>query len=223
MATKMLSTIQKNSIDIQDMCNGKILATNLLRELAKDIHADSVPKSWVSFIFDPTITLTNYIIDLQRRFEQFNKLIETPDYQSSGVWFGGLLFPEAYMTATRQFVAQRNGWSLEELEIRVERYNGQKLTEESLLTTGLRIEGGNWSEDNVIAPIQENQEIGSSLPEMLMSWQKVADKTPAEDEMMIPVYLNRTRKNLIMSLRVKCGAHRTLLYQKGIAIIAWTM
>lgn len=56
-----------------------------------------------------------------------------------------------------------------------------------------------------------------------MTWQKVADKTPAEDEMMIPVYLNRTRKNLIMSLRVKCGTNRTLLYQKGIAIIAWTM
>jgi hypothetical protein len=41
------------------------------------------------------------------------------------------------------------------------------------------------------------------LPEMLMTWQKVADKTPAEDEMMIPVYLNRTRKNLIMSLKSK--------------------
>ena len=49
VATKMLSTIQKNSIDIQDLCNGKILATNSLRELAKDIHADTVPKSWVSF------------------------------------------------------------------------------------------------------------------------------------------------------------------------------
>ena len=127
------------------MCNGKILATNVLRELAKDIHADTVPKSWVSFTFDTTINLTNYIIDLQRRFEQFNKIIDTPDYQNSGVWYGGLLFPEAYMTATRQFVAQRNGWSLEELEIRVERYQGQKLNEESLLTTGLRIEGGSWS------------------------------------------------------------------------------
>lgn len=119
VATKMLNNIQKNSVDIQDMCNGKILATNLLRQLAKDIHADAVPKSWVSFTIDPTISLTNYIIDLQHRFEQFNKLIETIDYQNSGVWFGGLLFPEAYMTATRQFVAQRNGWSLEELEIRV--------------------------------------------------------------------------------------------------------
>jgi hypothetical protein len=33
------------------------------------------------------------------------------------------------MTATRQFVAQRNGWSLEELEIRVERMKDQKINE----------------------------------------------------------------------------------------------
>ena len=84
---------------------------------------------WVSFIIDPTINLTSYIIDLQKRFEQFNRLIAARHYQNSGVWFGGLLFPEAYMTATRQFVAQRNGWSLEELELQTERYDGQALNE----------------------------------------------------------------------------------------------
>jgi dynein heavy chain 1 len=94
------------------MCNGKTLANNVLRELCKEIHSDAVPKMWVTFVIDPTINLTNYIIDLQKRFEQFNRLIGAQSYQSSGVWFGGLLFPEAYMTATRQFTAQRNGWSL---------------------------------------------------------------------------------------------------------------
>ena len=89
--------------------------------------------------------------------------------------------------------------------------------------SGMRIEGGDWNDKNVIVPIGEKQDIGCALPNMLMSWQKVADKNPAEDEMMIPVYLNRARKNLILSLRVKCGNNRTLLYQKGIALIAWTM
>ena len=110
---------------------------------------------WTGFTFDPTINLTNYIIDLQKRFEQFNKLIDAPTYQNSGVWFGGLLFPEAYMTATRQFVAQRNGWSLEELELKTERYDSQKLDEESLLMNGMRIEGGTWENNNVIIPIGE--------------------------------------------------------------------
>ena len=126
------------------------------------------------------------------------------------------------MTATRQFVAQRNGWSLEELELRTELYNKQELNEESLLMTGMRIEGGVWSENNVIVPIGEKEEIGKGLPPMLMRWQKVTSKTVAADEMMVPVYLNRTRKNLIMSLKLNCGKNKTTLYQKGIAIILWT-
>lgn len=67
--------------------------------------------------------LNIYILDLKKRYDQFNKLIVTSEYQKNGVWFGGLLFPEAYMTATRQFVAQRLSWSLEELEPKVTIYN----------------------------------------------------------------------------------------------------
>lgn len=39
--------------------------------------------------------------------------------QSFPVWLGGLLNPEAYITATRQCVAQANSWPLEELHLDV--------------------------------------------------------------------------------------------------------
>jgi len=35
------------------------------------------------------------------------------------VWLGGLFAPEAYITATRQCVAQANLWPLEELYLEV--------------------------------------------------------------------------------------------------------
>lgn len=35
------------------------------------------------------------------------------------MWLGGLLNPEAYITATRQCIAQANNWSLEELVLDV--------------------------------------------------------------------------------------------------------
>jgi len=35
------------------------------------------------------------------------------------IWLGGMFVPEAYITATRQFVAQANNWSLEELTLEV--------------------------------------------------------------------------------------------------------
>lgn len=39
--------------------------------------------------------------------------------QNVTVWLGGLFNPEAYVTATRQCVAQANSWSLEELMLEV--------------------------------------------------------------------------------------------------------
>jgi dynein heavy chain 1 len=61
------------------------------------------------------------------------------------------------MTATRQFIAQRNSWSLEELSLNIEKYSNQRIDDESFLITGLRIEGGNWSDSNEIKPIGEKE------------------------------------------------------------------
>ena len=68
VASKLLKLINKNSLDIIDMCLGKITATNILRELCKDIHSDTIPKAWVSFTMDTATNLTNYVLDLQKRF-----------------------------------------------------------------------------------------------------------------------------------------------------------
>ncbi len=58
--------------------------------------------------------------------------------------------------------------------------------------TGIRIKGGNWSDSNEIVPIGEKEDIGKALLPMLMRWSKVASKMVAADEMLVPVYLNRT-------------------------------
>ncbi len=75
VASKLLNLINRNCIDIIDMCQGKTLATNILRDLCKDIHSDVIPKSWTSFTMDPTTNLNHYILDLQKRFNQFERLI----------------------------------------------------------------------------------------------------------------------------------------------------
>ena len=59
------------------------------------------------------MSVSEWIIDFAKRVAQLNSFVNTVDYQIKGVWLGGMMFPEAFMTATRQFVAQNNGWSLE--------------------------------------------------------------------------------------------------------------
>lgn len=60
------------------------------------------------------------------------------------VWLGGLFNPEAYITATRQFVAQTNGWSLEELNLSVtieDPESKQGFDDCSFALAGLKLQG----------------------------------------------------------------------------------
>jgi dynein heavy chain 1 len=69
-----------------------------------------------------------------------NKYLYLP--QNLHVWLGGLFIPEAYITATRQYVAQANSWSLEELHLDVivhDNAKDAKLDDCSFGVTGLSI------------------------------------------------------------------------------------
>ena len=121
-----------------------------------------------------------------------------------------------HMTATRQAVAQRFSWSLEELEPCVTIYRNEDMKDDCFLLTGMSIEGATWDKDtNVLAPLPQKSEISSVLPTLLFRWVKVEKRNVVkEDEMLIPVYLNVSRKNIILSIKLKCGDNRTSLYQK---------
>lgn len=77
--------------------------------------------------------------------DQFAQLNQSRKYHQDGVWLGGLLFPEAFLTATRQYVSQLNSWSLEELELKVQLHDGSPVDENSFLVKGLYMEGASWS------------------------------------------------------------------------------
>ncbi len=49
MAGSLLKAIQKHLKDVNLMCLGSINATNLLKQLALDLHAEQVPKLWHKF------------------------------------------------------------------------------------------------------------------------------------------------------------------------------
>ena len=135
---------------------------------------------------------------------------------------GGLLFPEAYLTATRQAIAQNHQWSLEELELKVVMYHKEDLDEDSFLVSGLFIEGAQWDTDSDKLVLSD--EMRFALPTLKFTWIRVnkADKGQVEEgEILVPVYLNRSRANLLFSLKLKCGKiPKTTLYQKGIALIS---
>ena len=45
--------------------------------------------------------------------EDFKQRVEQLRASPKELWFGGLFFPEAYLTAMKQVIAEKNGWSTE--------------------------------------------------------------------------------------------------------------
>jgi dynein heavy chain 1 len=221
VVSSLLDTVRTNLGDVKAMCEGKIQPLMELKTLAHTIYSGQIPKGWKRFTFWESIDVTAWISDLKKRLEQFDKLISTSDWQKKGVWLGGLLFPEAFMTATRQYVAQNTKSSLDELELKAVVHDGGAVDDNSFLVDGLVIQGGAWTG----ASLSMSKELTNTVKTIKCTWIKInpADKYKLnDDQIFVPVYLNQTRKNLLFSIKLNCAnIPRNNFYQRGIALIAW--
>jgi dynein heavy chain 1 len=66
------------------------------------------------------MSANQWIADFAARLHQLEQLANRPNFVGAEIWLGGLFYPEAFITATRQAAAQKNGWSLEELQLSLE-------------------------------------------------------------------------------------------------------
>lgn len=85
---------------LKEMCEGTRKSTNMLKQLAEALNSDVIPTRWRKYTI-ANISATNWVNDFVKRVEQLKVLSAANDFGQSGLWFGGLLFPEAYLTATR--------------------------------------------------------------------------------------------------------------------------
>ena len=83
--------------------------------------------SWNRYKVPKSVTVLQWIADFSERIKQLREISKvandspntTAPLKGIHVWLGGLFTAEAYITATRQYVAQANQWSLEELTLQV--------------------------------------------------------------------------------------------------------
>lgn len=86
------------------------------------------------------------------------------------VWLGGLLNPEAYITATRQCVAQANSWSLEELalDVTITESGGENQKDTSFGVTELKLQGAVCKNNQLLL----SSAIMTELPLTMLRWVK---------------------------------------------------
>lgn len=125
---------------VHAVCRGEQKQNNHTRALTSALTKGLVPNGWIRYTVPKGITVMAWIADFAERVNQLSKFATSGSlkvlilaineifcscffiltFQKETVWLGGMFAPEAYITATRQLVAQSNQWSLEELNIKVE-------------------------------------------------------------------------------------------------------
>lgn len=138
--------------------------------------------------------------------------------EMQSVWLGGLFNPEAYFTATRQCVAQANGWSIEELILDIQ-VAGTK--PQNFVLSGLKLQGAVWKDG-----LQLSADVLSDMPSVALTWVKVDPAVNIHDgKIYLPVYLNSTRDDQLFTVDLKIvnKQDKYSFYERGVAILASTL
>jgi len=222
VGASLLARVRGDLERLSGFCNGTVKATNDVRQLIQDLKTDSVPKSWKKYVV-ADMTVTEWLADLSKRIEQLRALMASSSFQEFRLWFGGLFFPEAFLTASRQAVAQKLKLSLEELVL-VVRIGGTGGDTESFVITGLYMEGATW--DQASGQLQMTDELMVAMPQSVIRWvhRNSAEFKETLDFLKVPVYLNNVRRNLISSfnLRPPKEVNKDTWLQRSICLTLWT-
>lgn len=217
--SQLLSTIRYDLNELLKACDGSIRVTNDHRLLIDQINRGTVPLSWKLFNCSKTLTVDMWITDFVKRirnlFEIKEQIENNVDITKISVWMGGLLSPEAYLTATRQYISHKYQIPLEALVLEISlRYESGVTT--PFIIRGLQLECSGL-EDNRVVP---SEELSMPLPDIYLSWVQGSD---ASQKLKLPLYLNSSRDNLLcaVSIDYKSSIEHSKYYCRGAAISAW--
>jgi dynein heavy chain 1 len=224
VASKLLDRVRTDFEDIRAVCAGERKLTGPISKLIDCIVKGQVPKEWLRYSVPRDTSILVWVPDFVARLRQFASISEQiaagADLQSVSVWLGGLLSPEAYLTATRQAVAQAHGWSLEQLHLSIERIKSKKasLDKTEFLVTDLRFEGARAEGSSLLL----TDEMFLVEPFTLLRWTK-RDEGLKDGQVNVPLYLNAARAmgKLITQVAFDAGGgvKPTVFTERGIAIV----
>ena len=226
LAHKLRSILLEDISGLKDMSDGSDTRVGQnIKKIGKDVFSGVIPLDWQKYKLPRGLNVTVFVEDFSKRLAQLHGCINTADWQRKGVELGNMFFPEAFFTATRQLVAMHKQLSLDELDLHVSLAQGSSMVDQnSFLISGLTIEGVEWDHRGIV--ISDN--MSSRLGNVQFSWVKCEpgdQKKLNEGEIFIPLYLNNTRNNLILSLKFtlpsNCPVGPKKLFQRGIALISW--
>jgi dynein heavy chain 1 len=156
-----------------------------------------------------------------------NKIASTPvdRWGATPIWLGGLFSPEAFVQATRQAVAKANGWSLEQVHLRVSVNDNSTDIKDSFTFEGLKLYSAAWH-NGALAIIGDKMSF--PLPSTRFTWYRVDPdaRVSGSDEanVSVPIYLDATRAVYLFSVKLRRpnDIPVTVWHQRGTCITVWS-
>eukprot|EP00116_Pleurobrachia_bachei_P007938 sb/3468200/ len=219
----LLKTVLTDLRDIEQVCELKKKQTNYIRSLLSDLQKGIVPKSWLRYTVPSGVTINPWVIDFSERIRQILRIVEAAQKGATAlkeltVWLGGLFSQEAYVTATRQTVAQVKGYSLEELKLQVSVHDAPvDLDNNSFGISGLKLMGARHEGGK----LKVTEDIMSDLVYTKISWIRICDVKEMGKKITLPVYLNNMRTILVETLDFPTDEDK--FYQRGVAILCTSL
>eukprot|EP00761_Pharyngomonas_kirbyi_P012437 gb/GECH01012464.1/.p1 GENE.gb/GECH01012464.1/~~gb/GECH01012464.1/.p1 ORF type:complete len:4713 (+),score=1227.40 gb/GECH01012464.1/:1-14139(+) len=223
LGINLLSNVRRDLQKLLEISSGQTKITNYFRSLVTSLTKGLVPSAWRQFKFLETISLNEWMLDLSKRMEQLSSIIEAvrnKDYMQSGVWMGGLFAPGAFITATRQAVAQAHQWSLEKLELEVEIGEDRVIDDQSFIINGLTLVSADYRD----GALRLTEDLTTHLPATRLRWVKKGEKQTNDSQIELPLYLNSNRQEVMATITLSTDENLPpyLWYQRGTAILAWS-
>ncbi|TPX36351.1 hypothetical protein SmJEL517_g01576 [Synchytrium microbalum] len=220
LAESLLDCVRSDLANLEKVCSGRMKQTNHMRDLMTSLTRGVIPEHWKAYKISRKMTLNQWVIDFKLRLEQISAASTTQrSLHQMEVWIGGLFIPEAYITATRQSVAQSQKWSLEELELDVQ--IGSSPRRDGFVISGLRLEGAEYTNGTV----RLSSAVSTRLAPMTLRWHR-RQTTHQNNYVEIPVYLNGDRDHDLFMARLpsqNSSLESRLILQQAVAIIASTL
>ncbi|KAM9149649.1 LOW QUALITY PROTEIN: cytoplasmic dynein 1 heavy chain 1-like [Pangshura tecta] len=225
MGAKLLQDVRQDLADVVQVCEGKKKQTNYLHTLINELVKGILPRSWSHYTVPAGMTVIQWVSDFSERIKQLQNISQAAassgakELKNIHVWLGGLFVPEAYITATRQYVAQANSWSLEELclEVNVTTTQNAVLDTCSFGVTGLKLQGATCSNNK----LSLSNAISTILPITQLRWIKQTNGDKKANVVTLPVYLNFTRADLIFTVDFEIATKEgpCSFYEHGVAVL----
>eukprot|EP00397_Hematodinium_sp_SG-2012_P000022 GEMP01000022.1.p1 GENE.GEMP01000022.1~~GEMP01000022.1.p1 ORF type:complete len:4594 (-),score=1270.22 GEMP01000022.1:1053-14834(-) len=206
--------------------SGKEKTTNEMRALAESLKIDSLPIGWKRYAGLSDIGATEWLKDFNKRLAQLTSIQKDGKFYGKKIWFGGLFFAEAFLTATREASAQRLQKSLEDLVLSVHIDDNAPRDEIGFLLNDITVEGAMVAPDGFLT---YTEQLSLSCPIVRLTWIDKASEeailqATSDAYKTVPVYLNKQRSTLVSSFRLKVqkNINKAVWVQLATALILWS-